>query len=94
MLRKRIYSAIESALCNRTAHTYDSINVSQSSRNPPRPRLVIEEILKTVHRRLAGQSLIYVGSVEFAICSWEGRPPCRPVPMRGSLTGLSAIGDS
>ena len=33
------------------------------------------------------------GSVGFACCSWEGRPPCRPVPMRGSLTGLSALGD-
>jgi len=30
----------ESALCNRTAHTYDRINVSQ------RPSLVIEEVLK------------------------------------------------
>jgi hypothetical protein len=27
-------------------------------------------------------------------CSWEGRPPCRPLPMRESLTGLSALGDS
>ena len=49
---------------------------------------------KKVHRRLAGKALIYVGSVGFAFCSWEGRPPCRPVPMRESLTGLSALGDS
>ena len=34
------------------------------------------------------------GSVEFACCSWEGRPPCRPVPMRERLTGLSALGGS
>ena len=27
-------------------------------------------------------------------CSWEGRPPCRPEPIRESLTGLSALGDS
>ena len=49
---------------------------------------------KTIHRCLAGKALIYVGSVGFACCSWEGRPPCRPVPMRESLTGLSALGDS
>ena len=49
---------------------------------------------KKLHRRFAGQALIYVGSVGFAICSWEGRPPCRPVPMRESLTELSALGDS
>ena len=71
MLRKRIYSAIESALCNRTAHTYDSINVSQSLRNSPRPRLVIEEVLKTVHRRWAGKALIYVGSVGFVFALWR-----------------------
>ena len=27
-----------------------------------------------------------------AFCSWEGRPPCRPLPMRERLTGLSALG--
>ena len=41
--------------------------------------------LRIVSRRLAGKALIYAGSVEFAFCSWEGRPPCRPVPMRESL---------
>jgi hypothetical protein len=29
-----------------------------------------------------------------AFCQWEGRPPCRPVPMRERLTGLLALGDS
>jgi hypothetical protein len=27
-------------------------------------------------------------------CSWEGRPLCRPLPMRERLTALSALGDS
>ena len=40
-----------------------------------------------------GKALISVGSVGFAFCSWEGRPLCRPVPVRESLTGLLALGD-
>ena len=36
------------ALCNRTAHTNDRINLSQSSRSSQRPRTVIGEILKKV----------------------------------------------
>ena len=38
------------ALCNRTAHTDDRINLSQSSRSSQRPMLVIGEILKKVAR--------------------------------------------
>jgi len=48
---------------------------------------------KKVHRRLTGKAVIYVGSVGFACCSWEGRHPCRPLPMLESLTGISALGD-
>ncbi len=49
---------------------------------------------KKLHRRFAGQALIYVGSVGFASCPWEGRPPCRPLLMRERPTELLALGDS
>ena len=31
--------------------------------------------IKKVLRQLVGKALIYVGSVGFSCCSWEGRPP-------------------
>ena len=47
-----------------------------------------------VHCRLAGKALIYVGSVGFACCSWEGRPPCRPVLLLGGTTSVSSATDA
>ena len=32
--------------------------------------------------------------MEFASCFWEGRPPCRPLPMRERPAELSALGAS
>ena len=36
---------------------------------------------------------MYIGGNGVAYCFWEGRPPCRPLPMRQRLTGLSAPKD-
>ena len=36
---------------------------------------------------------MYIGCGGVAYSSWEGRPPCRPLPMREPLTGLSAPED-
>ena len=47
-----------------------------------------------VHCRLAGKALIYVGSVGFACCSWEGRPPFRPVLLLGGTTSVSSATDA
>lgn len=41
-----------------------------------------------------GEALMYIGGGGVACCSWEGRPPCRPLPIREPLTGLSALGTS
>ena len=49
---------------------------------------------KKLHRRFAGQALIYIWGDEVASCSWEGRPPCRPQPMRKLPTELLALGIS
>ena len=37
---------------------------------------------------------MYIGGGGVACCSWEGRPPCRPLAMRERLTGLSAPEDT
>ena len=34
-----------------------------------------------VHRRHAGKALMHVEGDQVAFRSWEGRPPCRPLPM-------------
>ena len=89
----------ESALCNRTAHTYDRINVSQ------RPSLVIEEVLKRA-TSLIGRDFPKNLNVKLAyLCELSvlcERPPhipslmhnLGPLPMRERLAGSSAFGTS
>jgi hypothetical protein len=46
------------ALCNKTAHTDDRINLSQSSRSSQRPRPVIGEILKKSRPFIIGRDFL------------------------------------
>jgi hypothetical protein len=38
--------------------------------------------------QFAGKALIYIGVDGVACCSREGRPPCRPLPLREGSTGV------
>ena len=94
------------ASCNRTAHTDDRINLSQSSRSSQRPRPVIGEILKKSLPFIIGRDFLQNVTIKLlSLCELSAlceRPPhipslmhnLGPLPMRESQTGLSALGDS
>ena len=44
-----------------------------------------------IHLQLAGKALMHVGGDRVVSCSWEGRPPCRPLPMCERPAELSAL---